>query len=249
MSKKVKKPESNLVKHAKFELEFIGVINPMDEGDLDYNGMIAKHVLELIETFANQGHSGNSAGLALELFMRLASFRPLTPVTNYPAEWEEITKDVLSPGQIAVGERIWQNKRSSSTFSKDGGITWYDRSNGKEGTSITIEEALNGTNDPVGDDDTETKTVGKEQKDQSSPSESQGSDEAKGPEGPVEESTPEPQRAENPRDERQPAELGGGQQKLERPERGDRRYREKRRKKEARRREEGQKQTKKGGKE
>lgn len=245
MASKKKKPESNLVKHAKFEMDFIGLFDPTAEGDVDYNGMISSNVLELIELFASQGHSGASAGLTLDVFMRLANFRPLTPVTNQPSEWEDISADVLSPGQIAVGEKLWQNKRSSSTFSKDGGITWYDRSNNTEGTSVTIEEALNGTNG----DDTETKTVSKEQEDQSGPGESQGGDEAKGPEDTDKESAPEPQDSQDPRDGRQPAELGGGEQKLERQERGDRRYREKRRKKEARRREESQDRSKKGGKE
>jgi len=44
---------SNLVEHAKFELELAGYLDT--EKDF-YGGLTGKAVLELIECFSNQGH-------------------------------------------------------------------------------------------------------------------------------------------------------------------------------------------------
>lgn len=101
---------SNLVEHARRELELSGVDNDI------YGDMTSKAVLELVEVFSKQGHSGMSAGLVLTLFSKVARFENLTPLTNDPAEW--------SP----VGEDLWQNNRDSSCFSRDGGKTYVKNS-------------------------------------------------------------------------------------------------------------------------
>jgi hypothetical protein len=101
---------SELTDHAKYELIRAGLF---DE-DADYGGAHAKAVMELIETFANQGHSGMSAGITLELFHTLAQFKLLSPITSDPSEW----------GKVA--DALWQNTRRSTSFSRDGGATWYD---------------------------------------------------------------------------------------------------------------------------
>lgn len=43
----------------------------MFDKDSDYDGMIGEAVLELSETFANQGHSGMSATVVTQLFYQL----------------------------------------------------------------------------------------------------------------------------------------------------------------------------------
>lgn len=111
--------ESPLYQHALSELRREG----MFDEDADYGGALAHAVLELIETFARQGHSGYSAAMTRSLFDRLARFEPLSPITNDPEEWTEVI------------DGMWQNKRRSTSFSNDGGQTWYDiedasRSNG-----------------------------------------------------------------------------------------------------------------------
>lgn len=106
----------SLVEHAKRELNLAG----LDRPDADYDGMIAASVLALMELFASQGHSGYSARLTLDVFNRLASFKPLTPVTNDPDEWMDVCD------KTPDHEACWQNKRHSSCFSNDGGKTYYD---------------------------------------------------------------------------------------------------------------------------
>lgn len=70
--------ESNLVDHAKEQLKIAG----LHKKDSDYNGMLYKAIVELMETLANQGHSGMSLDLTLQLFGRLARFKPITEEGN-----------------------------------------------------------------------------------------------------------------------------------------------------------------------
>lgn len=96
---------SNLVDYAKEELNRIGMI---DSGE-PYNDVVTKAILDLIELFASQGHSGFTAPYTVNVFERLAMFKPLTPLTGEESEWNEI-----APGH-------YQNKRYSAVFKeKDG---------------------------------------------------------------------------------------------------------------------------------
>lgn len=102
---------SNLVEHATRELKLSGV----DE-DI-YGDMTSQAVLELVEVFAKQGHSGASAGLVLNLFSKVANFENLTPLTDDPAEWHLVSENEPIGG-------LWQNSRNSEAFSQDGGETY-----------------------------------------------------------------------------------------------------------------------------
>lgn len=103
-----------MTEHAKKELELAGLL---DE-DSDYNGMLGKSVLELMEVFTKQGHSGASASLTIEVFTKLAKYENLTPITSNPDEWMDISEMSESP--------MWQSKRNPYLFSTDGGKTWYN---------------------------------------------------------------------------------------------------------------------------
>lgn len=109
---------SNLTDHAKRELEWAGLF----DADSDYNGMLGKAVMELVEVFAKQGHSGGSASIVLPVFSAVASFKTLTPLTSDPEEWMQVSPDVMPNGSPPV----WQSKRQHSCFSNDGGKTHYD---------------------------------------------------------------------------------------------------------------------------
>ena len=94
---------SNLIEHAKREL----TLNGMFDEDSDYNGMLGEAVIELIEVFSKQGHSGCSANMVSNLFNKLSRFKPISPLTGQDEEWIEIM------------DGTYQNKRNSSVF-KDG---------------------------------------------------------------------------------------------------------------------------------
>jgi hypothetical protein len=93
---------SNLVNHAKYELEKAGLFN--SEGDF-YGGMTGKAVLELVECFAKQGHSGMSASVVANLFKDVSSYKPLSPITCEDDEWSN-----------EIDGRVFQNKRCPAIF-------------------------------------------------------------------------------------------------------------------------------------
>jgi hypothetical protein len=89
---------------AKDELERAGLFSP----DSDYGGMLADAVMKLITVFADEGHSGASAAMAVSLFQRLARFEPLTPLTGEDDEWNE------------VSEGVFQSRRCPHVFKENG---------------------------------------------------------------------------------------------------------------------------------
>ncbi len=99
---------SNLVEHARHELELVGEESETIES-----------YLKVIQAFADMGHSGGSASVAIPVIHELLQFKNLKSLTNDPDEW-------FYHGPETWGEKdgIWQNKRNSEAFSSDGGITY-----------------------------------------------------------------------------------------------------------------------------
>lgn len=86
--------------------------------DLEAQKHVTKCIMDLMEVFSNQGHSGFSAGYVANLFDRLVHFRPLTPLTGEDDEWNE------------VYHGRYQNKRCPRIFKNDAGNAydseyWY----------------------------------------------------------------------------------------------------------------------------
>jgi len=111
------KLKENLTDHAQRELKLAGLF----DDDSDYNGMLGEAVLKLIELFAKQGHSGMSAAMTRELFNKLATYKPLTEITDDVNEWGDVTE--YDPSS---GKPLWQSRRNPSLFSNDKGKTYWD---------------------------------------------------------------------------------------------------------------------------
>jgi len=109
------KPEdSNLIKHAKLELELLGEDAETVEG-----------YLEIFRAWGRMGHSGGSASIAIPVINALLLGRNLTPLTDDPDEWIQHDESVWgAPGGV------YQNKRNGEAFSTDGGKTYYLLSEG-----------------------------------------------------------------------------------------------------------------------
>lgn len=90
-----------LVEFSKKELETAGLF---DKDKDFYGGMTGKAVLELIEVFAKQGHSGMSASVVRTLFNKLADYKPITSITDLQSDW------------IEVGDNMFQHKQVSAVF-------------------------------------------------------------------------------------------------------------------------------------
>lgn len=106
-----------------------------DDDTDEMQKMMYDNLRQLLEVFSSQGHSGFSANYALGLFMKLADFKPITPLTGDDSEW------VKPWGE---NDGTMQNIRCSRVFKdKDGrtydisGIVWKD----KDGLTYTSRES------------------------------------------------------------------------------------------------------------
>lgn len=98
---------SALVEHAKKELALIGGDGMQDA--------INKDILQLVEIFAKQGHTGFTASYTIGMLKRLLNFLPLQPLTGESNEWNE------------VGDNTYQNNRCSAVFKEgDGQAYWIE---------------------------------------------------------------------------------------------------------------------------
>ena len=103
----------SLIKYAERELRLAGFFDK----DSDYEGALGKAVMELIEVFSKQGHSGFSANRVVSLFEKVARYKNLLPLTGEDSEWNDISD--LDGGTL-------QNNRVSSVFKeKETGRAYY----------------------------------------------------------------------------------------------------------------------------
>ena len=93
----------NLLEHAKNELDVAGLLH----SECKEQQVMNKNILELVETFSNQRHSGSTANYVISIVEELLKFKPIRPLTGAEDEWVE------------VGEGLYQNKRCSSVFKKN----------------------------------------------------------------------------------------------------------------------------------
>lgn len=105
MSKEV----SQLIKHARRELDMAGL-----------KGEQRKLVMDLVAVFNRQYQDKKASPGTVTIFSQLATFKPLSPLTDDPNEWMSVSKDFDRP--------MWQSERYPAAFSEDGGKTWWDAS-------------------------------------------------------------------------------------------------------------------------
>jgi hypothetical protein len=106
--------QSRLVSHAIHEFSLLPKAE--NQADEDLHQWLQAGVLDLLFVLSQQGHSGGTMYEMMKLFNKLVAFEHLTPITDNPAEWEDMS--------IPSGYPFWQNKRNSSLFSKDEGKTY-----------------------------------------------------------------------------------------------------------------------------
>ena len=100
-----------MLDYAKSELDLIGMTEDSED---EMNRAMRKHILHMVNEFAEEGHSGFSASYALNILKYLLSFKPLAPLTGADNEWNE------------VGEGHWQNRRAPDVFKDKDGAYWTD---------------------------------------------------------------------------------------------------------------------------
>lgn len=98
---------SHLGSHARYELELVGE----EEEIIDW-------YVKVVETFAEFGHTGQSAEYTTRVLEQLLRYKNLTPLTDDPAEWLDVTE------YTAEGTKLWQSVRNSAAFSATEGKTY-----------------------------------------------------------------------------------------------------------------------------
>lgn len=108
---------SNLHEYAKFELQ-----NLINSGDR-YENLIAEDVLELIDVFSKQDHSGFSAPIVIGMFYRLANFLPLSPLSGEDFEWNDNGQNKRCSHVFKDETGVYDSR--GKIFSDDGGESFY----------------------------------------------------------------------------------------------------------------------------
>lgn len=103
---------NNLLDYAKRELDLLGMTDEASkEGGDTINLDMRKHILEMVDLFSKEGHSGMSATYAVAILKDLLSYTPLTPLTGADDEWVEVSNE--------MGVALYQNKRCSTVFKQN----------------------------------------------------------------------------------------------------------------------------------
>ena len=110
---------SNTLKHARRELALLGYKLPEEYEENDPNKWICDNILELLEVFSKQGHSGSSAPYVIGMFFKLASFEPITPLTGEDSEWEKIDFQTF---QNIRCSRVFKNINTGAVYDIQGKI-------------------------------------------------------------------------------------------------------------------------------
>ena len=101
-----------MIEHAKYELNLL-LEKCEDEEDLKMQKVMNDNILEIIEVFAKQGHSGMSTNYTIRIITKLLNYEPILPLTLKDDEF------------IEVADGVFQNKRDGRIFKQK------DRFNGK----------------------------------------------------------------------------------------------------------------------
>jgi hypothetical protein len=115
---------NNYEKHAWLEFKAAGWVDENNQFKDEMQESICKHVLELLDVFHEEGHSGTTAPYTIDLFKKLAMFEPVAPLTGEDWEWVNVAEQNGGP--------LWQNKRCSHVFKDNNGaydidgIIFYD---------------------------------------------------------------------------------------------------------------------------
>jgi len=120
-----KEQKSNLISHALREFQMAGWMDENgnfkeDEPDesaerifgMPLQEFACLNVLQILDTFHEQGHSGFSATYVINLVDRLIRFKPLTEITNNSIEW------------VLVADDLYQNRRCGHIFKNSKGEVW-----------------------------------------------------------------------------------------------------------------------------
>lgn len=110
---------SKLVAHVRRERDlFIKVHYQENDTDAAVESSIFSSLERTVMAYSLGRPSGSIHAISLARLDRLLQFKALTPLTNDPSEWTDVSS--------IMGTPCWRNLRQSSCLSYDHGETYYD---------------------------------------------------------------------------------------------------------------------------
>lgn len=137
-----RKTDSQMVGHARRELEIAGLFT--EKKDQDYDGFIGKGVLALVKVFDDWSKGDPARMQALEQVFSFAIHGDLlSPPSDDPDEWEEITVEE---------QTLTRNKRNIMYITRDDRKTWFNLRTEQKGicNDHKTGKPLEGVKDPNG---------------------------------------------------------------------------------------------------
>lgn len=137
-----RKNDSQMVGHARRELEMAGLFTVNEEND--YDGFIGKGVIALVKLFDDWTKDDPAKMQAIDsVFGFVIKGDLLSPPTNDPDEWEDFEVD----GVVTV-----RNKRNIMYITRDGMKTWFNLRTEQKGicNDHKTGKPLEGVEDPNG---------------------------------------------------------------------------------------------------
>jgi len=105
----------SIIEYAKRELSRVGLYPSDDE----IQNHINDNILELLEVFSKQGHSGSSGNYCLNVFNKLVRQEPLGPLLGTEDEWNEVGEDKL---QNKFCSTVFKEKSTNKAYWIEGRI-------------------------------------------------------------------------------------------------------------------------------
>jgi len=121
----------SLLEFSENELKKLEVNCGDDEEALKMQQVVTRDVMQIVQIFTEQTHSGFSGAYILDLIERLLRYKPLSPLTGEDDEWEDCSQFGIEDKQNKRCPAVF--KRPDGTaywvegkiFSDDGGKSWY----------------------------------------------------------------------------------------------------------------------------
>ena len=137
---------NNFEKHAREEFRAIGWMDENGNFKDEMQGMICENVLQLLNVFSEQGHSGSSAAYALKMFERLVEFKCIVPLTGEDWEWNDTGHDSYQNRRCSS---VFKDKSTGECYDIDGKVFWEWQIGGYDGKPYKSYYHGRGCNTPV----------------------------------------------------------------------------------------------------
>lgn len=126
----------DLKSYAESELDlYLPYVDGEDEFDRQIKEHLRNDVMALINIFCNQEHSGASSHVVLDIFNRLAHYKPITKLTGADSEWVEADEETYQNVRCST---VFKEKKTGKVydingkvFSDDGGKSYYMTENSR----------------------------------------------------------------------------------------------------------------------